>query len=235
MTEPSGRRRRRRASRGSGGSGRSSWTSRGRRSLVAVGVISVIVLAAVGLSIALGGGGAGPASSPTQPAESSGLPLVPVGPTLDTSFPPVVTASPAPSLNPSPTPGPGVRADRIQIERLGIDLPIVEGDGIDAPLGKAAHYPGTGWPDAGTNIYLYGHARTGMFLALWDVAVGDEVVLTLVDGTQRTYVVGEVIPEVPWNALTYLDPTPTEQLTLQTSTSYHATSPRFIAIAYPTP
>lgn len=233
MTEPSGRHRRRRASRGSGGSGTSGWSSRGRRSLVAVGVISIIVIVAAGLSIALGGGGAGPSGSPSQPADTSGLPLVSVGPTPDGSLPPVVTASPAPS--PSLTPGPGIRAERIQIERLGIDLPIVEGDGIDAPLGKAAHYPGTGWPDAGTNIYLYGHARTGMFLALWDVAVGDQVVLTLVDGTPRTYVVGEVIPEVPWNALTYLDPTPTEQLTLQTSTSYQATSPRFIAIAYPTP
>lgn len=231
MTEPSGRRRRRRASRGSGGSGTSGWSSRGRRSLVAVGVISVIVIVAAGLSIALGGGGAGPSGSPSQPTDTSGLQLVSVGPTIDGSLPPVVTASPAPSL----TPGPGIRAERIQIERLGIDLPIVEGDGIDAPLGKAAHYPGTGWPDGGTNIYLYGHARTGMFLALWDVAVGDQVILTLVDGTQRIYAVGKVIPEVPWDALSYLDPTSTEQLTLQTSTSYHATSPRFVAIAYPTP
>jgi LPXTG-site transpeptidase (sortase) family protein len=207
--------------------------SRGGRSLVAVAVISVVVIVAAGLAIALSGGGAGPAGSPTPFTNTSDLPLVTPRPTIVASLPPVVTASPAPS--PSLTPGPGIRAERIQIERLGIDLPIVEGDGIDAPLGKAAHYPGTGWPDAGTNIYLYGHARTGMFLALWDVAVGDQVVLTLVDGTERTYVVAEVIPEVPWNALTYLDPTPTEQLTLQTSTSYQATSPRFIAIAHPTP
>ena len=41
--------------------------------------------------------------------------------------------------------------------------------------------------------------------------------------------------KVPWDAVTYLGATPTEQLTLQTSTSYHPTSPRFIAIAYPTP
>lgn len=74
-----------------------------------------------------------------------------------------------------------------------------------------------------------------MFLPLWDVVVGDQVVLTLVDGAQRTYVVTEVIPKVPWDALEYLDPTPTEQLTLQTSTSYYPTPPRFIAIAYPTP
>ena len=198
---------------------------------MAGGVIAVIVFVAAGLSIALGGRDTGPVGSPSQPPSPSGLPLVSVGPTLDASLPPVATGSPAPSL----TRGDGIRARRIQIDRLGIDLPIVDGDGIDAPLGKAAHYPGTGWPDGGTNIYIYAHARTGMFLALWDIAVGDQVVLTLVDGTERTYVVGAVIPEVPWDALLYLDPTPTEQLTLQTSTSYHATSPRFIAIAYPAP
>ena len=74
-----------------------------------------------------------------------------------------------------------------------------------------------------------------MFLALWKVAVGDTVVLTLVDGTQRTYIVDTVLPKVPWDALQYTAPTPTEQLTLQTSTSYHPTSPRFIAIAHPAP
>lgn len=233
MTEPSGRRRRRRASGSSGGSGTSGWASGGRRSLVALGVISVIVLVAAGLSIALAGGGAGPDGSLPQPSVASGLPLVSPASTLDTSFPPVAIGSPSP--NPSASAGPGIRAQRIQIDRLGIDLKIIEGDGIDAPIGKAAHYPGTGWPDSGTNIYIYGHARTGMFLPLWDVLVGDEVILTLVDGTQRTYVVANVVPKAPWDALEYLDPTPSEQLTLQTSTSYHPTSPRFIVIAYPTP
>ena len=236
MTEPSGRRRRR-ASGASGEPGTSSWASGGRRSLVTLVAISVIVLVAAGLSIALGGGGAGPDGSPSQPSVASGLPLVSPAPTLDASFPPVATpvATDSPTPSPSPSAGQGIRARRVQIDRLGIDLKIVDGDGIDAPIGKAAHYPGTGWPGGGTNIYIYGHARTGMFLSLWDVNVGDQVVLTLVDGTQRTYVVATVIPKVPWDAVRYLGATPTEQLTLQTSTSYYPTSPRFIAIAYPTP
>lgn len=242
MTEPAdrhqpadrhGRRRRRRRS--AGVSDTSSWTSRGRRSLVAVAVISVIVLAAAGLSIALDGGGTGSDGSPSQPSLGSGLPRVSPAQTPVTSFPPVATDSPTPAPSPSQAAGQEIKAKRILIERLGIDLKIVEGDGIDAPIGKAAHYPGTGWPGGGTNIYIYGHARTGMFLSLWDVKVGDQVVLTLVDGTQRTYEIAKVIPKAPWDAVKYLDPTPTEQLTLQTSTSYHATSPRFIAIAYPAP
>jgi len=118
---------------------------------------------------------------------------------------------------------------------LSIDLPIVEGDGIEAPIGKAAHYPGSAWPGGGSNIYLYGHARTGMFIDLWQARVGDTIELDLVDGTMRTYVVTVVLPKVPWDAMEYLDPTATEQLTLQTSTSYYATAPRFIVIAVPAP
>ncbi len=126
-------------------------------------------------------------------------------------------------------------AQRIRIPRLGIDLRIVEGDGTDAPMNKAAHYPGTGWPDGATNIYIYAHAQTGMFLTLWQAKTGDEVFLDLVDGTTRRYLVSQVLPKVPWDALQYVAPTPTEQLTLQTSTGYTATSPRFVVIAEPAP
>jgi len=121
------------------------------------------------------------------------------------------------------------------VERLEIDLPIIEGDGIDAPINKAAHFPSTGWPGGGTNIYIYGHAREGMFIALWEARRGDVVELDLVDGTTRRYVVTQVLPRVPWDAVEYLDPTPEEQLTLQTSTSYFPTAPRFIVIAVPAP
>ncbi len=126
-------------------------------------------------------------------------------------------------------------ARRIAIPRLSIDLPVVRGDGVDAPLGKAAHYPDTGWPHGGTNIYLYAHARDGMFINLWKAKVGDEIDLTLVDGSTAVYTVSEVLPKVPWDALSYLDPTPTEQLTLQTCTSYEETAPRFLVIAKPAP
>ena len=122
-------------------------------------------------------------------------------------------------MSPSALAEPGIRADRIQIARLAIDLPIVDGDGIDAPADKAAHYPGTGWPDGGTNIYIYAHARPGLFLSLWGAIVGDRVDLTLVDGSTRSYVVDQVLPAVPWDATEYLQPTDAEQLTLQTSTA----------------
>ena len=148
--------------------------------------------------------------------------------------PPAAGTTAGPSTSPAPQTSPHpVVANRITIARLGIDLPIIEGDGIDAPLGKVSHFPTTSWPGGGSNIYLYAHARDGNFLKLWDAQLGDAIAVTLVDGTQRHYVVSEIRPKVAWNDLSVLDPTPAEQLTLQTCTSYGYTLPRFIVIATP--
>ena len=208
------------------------------RSLSRAAIVVAIVAIVGGLLLAVGGGlggapttpptGAGPVGSPS----STDLPLVTVPPTAAVAATPTPAATVAP---PASAAAEGIRADRIRIARLGIDLEIIEGDGIDAPIGKAAHYPGSAWPGAGSNIYIYGHARTGMLIALWKARVGDTIELDLVDGTSRTYVIREVLPKVPWNAVQYLEPTPTEQLAVQTSTSYYPTAPRFIVIAVPAP
>jgi LPXTG-site transpeptidase (sortase) family protein len=187
-----------------------------------------LLILVIGAAVALVGGtptnGVGiiaPSASPALPSSRPGsTPTMPAVPTAT----PIATPSPGPTE---------IVARRILIPRLGIDLRIIEGDGVDAPMDKAAHYPGSAWPDGGSNIYIYAHAQTGMFLTLWDAKVGDEVVLELVDRTSRRYLVTEVKPRVRWNAMEYLDPTSTEQLTLQTSTSYTATAPRFIVIAEP--
>jgi LPXTG-site transpeptidase (sortase) family protein len=218
---------------------------RSRRAPLRAGLLAgaAVVVVAFGLTIAFGAGGGPPAtSSPRADATSAlgDLSLVPVtiGPSPSaaaTSGEPSPSAGVSSSPAASPTTAGAVRATRIRVARLGIDLAIVEGDGIDAPLGRAAHYPGSAWPGGGSNIYLYGHARDGMFIDLWKARAGDVVELDLVDGTSRRYVVDEVLPRVPWNAVRYLEPTPGEQLTLQTSTSYYATAPRFIVIALPAP
>jgi len=218
-----------------------------RRAAITVVAVAAVV-AAIGLSMALGVGptGTAPTTAPVtaSPEASLGgspafsdLPLVTVAPTTTRAPTPVPADAGPASVSPSPSPTAqrGIRADRIRIARLGIDLAVIEGDGIDAPIGKAAHYPGSAWPGGGSNMYIYGHARVGMFLPLWKVRVGDTVELDLVDGTSRTYVVTKVLPKVPFDAVTYLAPTPTEQLTLQTSTSYYPTAPRFVAIAVPAP
>ncbi len=207
--------------------------------------LAVLILGAGGLLLANGDGSLGHAGQATPgPTEAtaptpgfSNLDLIPVptgaGPTKPgaTAGP---GATPPTTLSPTVTPAEaGIRATRITIAWLGIDLAIVEGDGVDAPIGKAAHYPSSAWPGGGSNIYIYAHAQTGMFLTLWNAKVGDAITLDLVDGTSRTYVVTHVLPKVAWDALEYLSPTPAEQLTLQTSTSYFATAPRFVVIAVP--
>jgi sortase A len=194
--------------------------------LVTLAAVVAIVIAATGIAIILGGGVAGPGTAFVAPSTSA---------SAGASLTPVATGSPQLGPTPSGTFAIGTRATQIRIARLGIDLPIIEGDGIDVALGKAAHYPGTAWPGGGSNIYLYAHARDRMFISLWRARRGDEVILQLVDHTERTYVVTQVLPKVPWNAIQYLDPTPTEQLTLQTCTSYQPTAPRFIVIAVPKP
>jgi LPXTG-site transpeptidase (sortase) family protein len=125
-----------------------------------------------------------------------------------------------------PLPAIGVRLDR-----LGIDLPLVEGDGVTVPEGAAAHYPGTAWPGEGSNTYVYAHAREGHFLELWQVRTGDVVDVDLADGSVARYRVSEILPTVAWDAIEMLAPSSTEILTLQTCLTYDVTAPRFVVIA----
>jgi len=132
------------------------------------------------------------------------------------------------TATPVPTNPPISDGYRIQIPRLAIDLPIAEGD-IErdvvvqqTPENFAFHLPGTAIPGMGGNAYLYAHARRGMFLALWNA-----------DGLALKYVVREIHPRVAPEDTSWIDPTPTERLTLQTSTGPSRSDPRFVVIATP--
>jgi len=128
-------------------------------------------------------------------------------------------------------PAGGLPITGIRLGRLGINLPIVEGDGFSAPEGAAAHYPGTAWPGQGSNTYLYAHAREGHFLELWQVRTGDRVQVDLADGDVAEYRVREIRPVVSWDAVELLEPSTDEILTLQTCLTYEDTAPRFVVIA----
>ena len=125
----------------------------------------------------------------------------------------------------------GTVATRLRIGRLGVDLPIEAGNGVDVPEAAAAHFPGTAWPGAGSNTFLYAHNRPGLFGALWSVRTDDLVTLTLADGTLASYRVTDIRPVVAWDDLESLAPTTTERLTLQTCLTYEPTAPRFVVIA----
>jgi LPXTG-site transpeptidase (sortase) family protein len=128
---------------------------------------------------------------------------------------------------------------RIRIPRLRIDLPIAEGiiqrdvDQQQTPEGYAFHLPGAAIPGEAGNTYLYSHARAGMFLALWDARVGDEVLILAPDGRTLRYSVSEVRPRVAPNDISVAQPTADERLTLQTSTGPSPSDPRFVVIALP--
>jgi LPXTG-site transpeptidase (sortase) family protein len=170
-------------------------------------------------------GGSQPIQSSSAIQRSSASPSATVPPSAS-------PAASAPAVNASPRAS-GVVAVRIAVPKLGINLPIVEGDGMAAPIGRAAHFPGTAWPGAGSNTYLYGHAQEGMFLPLWQIQPGDQILLTLANDKKRCFAVDRTVPKAPWNDTSLLLPTDHEQLTLQTSTSYTPTAPRFVVIALP--
>ena len=128
---------------------------------------------------------------------------------------------------------------RITIPRLGIALFIKEGDikrDIDdqrTPENYAFHLPGTAMPGQGGNTFLYAHARSGMFLSLWNARPGDDVRVAAPDGQLFLYVIRDVLPRVAPTDVSSTRPTSTERLTLQTSTGPNASDPRFVVFAFP--
>jgi LPXTG-site transpeptidase (sortase) family protein len=134
--------------------------------------------------------------------------------------------------------GPIASGYRITIPRLGIDLPIAEGD-VKRDIEEqhtlenyAFHLPGTATPGQNGNMYLYAHARTGMFLSLWNARAGDEVFVWAPDGQLFVYVVRDILSRVVPTDVSSTRPTTTERLTLQTSTGPSAADPRFVVFAF---
>jgi LPXTG-site transpeptidase (sortase) family protein len=184
----------------------------------------------LGLILIFGVAPAPPATDPSPPS-----PTVAASTTSPTATP-TGTATVSPTASPAPAIPPGYR---VRIPRLAIDLPIAEGDlerdtvRQETPEKFAFHLPGTALPADGGNSYIYAHARTGMFLALWNARVGDVVWLVTPDGRDLRYVVSEVHPRVPPTDVSWTAPSASDRLTLQTSTGPNPGDPRFVVIALP--
>jgi len=133
-----------------------------------------------------------------------------------------------------------VEGTRILVPRLHIDLPLRPGDSErdigaqSTPTAAAFLLPGSAVPGTSGNSYIYAHARPGMFLSLWSVAIGDSIEIVGPTGVVLTYTVSEIEPRVAVSDLTYLIPTEDERLTLQTSTGPTVNDPRFVVVARPT-
>jgi LPXTG-site transpeptidase (sortase) family protein len=194
-------------------------------------LLAGVLLLAVGIALIAGGGlpRAGSVAPVALPSLSASASPAPTSPATTT------TVSPTPA----PTNGPIPDGYRIEVPRLGIDLPIAEGD-IErdvvvqkTPENFAFHFPGTAIPGTFGNSYIYAHARTGMFLSLWNARVGDQVSITTPAGVELKFVVTEVHPKVPPADTSWLQPSADERLTLQTSTGPNRDDPRFVVIAGP--
>ena len=187
-----------------------------------------VVLLAVGIALIAGGG---------LPRGGSVAPIA-IPPGSASASTPAATTSPD-STTLSPTPEPIPDGYRIVMPRLGIDLPIAEGDVQRdvviqrTPENFAFHFPGTAIPGTLGNSYIYAHARRGMFLSLWSARVGDNVSITTPGGVEIKFIVTEVHPRVPPADTSWLQPTDDERLTLQTSTGPNREDPRFVVVAAP--
>jgi LPXTG-site transpeptidase (sortase) family protein len=119
------------------------------------------------------------------------------------------------------------------VPQLGIDLPVVAGDGYNAPLYKAATYPSLKLPGQGGRSMLYGHARPGMFAPLFNAAVGQDVDVAYPDGRVLRYRITEFYPRWPIADTKWLQPATGEELILLTCTTYEYNDPRVVAVARP--
>jgi len=182
-------------------------------------VIALGLLAGAGALLLAGAGHVGDEREPEVTSEAARTPA------------PVASFSPAPA--PVPTPGPGHSGLRIEVSALGIDLPVVEGDGYNAPLFEAAHYPGTSWPGEGGRSVIYAHARARMFGPLAAAGVGEHIEITGRSGVVERYVITQYFPRWPVTNLSWLRPGDHEQIVLITCTTYNYEDPRIIVVGDP--
>ncbi|MGH7686707.1 MAG: sortase [Candidatus Dormibacteria bacterium] len=181
-----------------------------------IGVVVAMVLAAAGgaaaLVLLLNGGHSVTAAAPSSPPLAlgpQGLRRLPISPNAGA---PLTT--------------------RLIIPSGTIDIPVVQGDGVTVPLNLAIHYPGTDQPGGGGNALYYAHARPGMFQGLYRLHKDDEIRALRADGTEVDYHV-TAFEYVAYNDLSVLKPTPYDEITLLTCTSYDPHTQRFIVIGLP--
>lgn len=133
-----------------------------------------------------------------------------------------------------PSPGPDL-GFRVKVVELGINLPVVEGDGWTVALYRAAHYPGMKLPGEGGRSMLYAHAQTGMFGPLLHpgAKVGQHVEVDRPGHAALRYVIRQFFANWPPGDIRYLQPADHEELVLLTCTSFDPNGPRILAVAEP--
>jgi hypothetical protein len=214
------------------------------------------VLTALGVVIVTAGllSYADPATAGVLPSPSPSAADVTPAPSIEVSVPTVAPSGPAASAMPSgpaasaaPSPsgfGQPAVATRVVVPALRIDLPVVEGP-PDYPYCNVAMYfvdaqGKLGQPGEGKPIYLFAHARDGMFGPIYNEVmvqhtpnrmVGMIVQVYTSDNKLYLYEVTNVYP----HQLSLARPlsATTEQLWLQTSEGPHGTPGKTQVLAMP--
>jgi sortase (surface protein transpeptidase) len=194
-------------------------------------------------------------ATPTQIAEATPTPE----PSL--SAPPSSSAEPTVPPTPSPLPS-SVVAVQLDVPAVGIRV-VVRQSASEAtdnfPPDDAAYIlRSANQPGRNSNSYIFAHALNTLFKPLWNVQVGDEVLVGMSDESILRYVVTEVRPNVacpdpladpalnppdPPLALQiqptcdparfWLEATDYERLTLQTSQGYNRNWGELVIVAEP--
>src|SRR5688572_7070311 len=97
-----------------------------------------------------------PVASPTPRPTAVATPT----PTPKVTLPPIGTPTPAP---PTASPDPDRVATRVRIAALDIDMPVIEGPAGYPPCDVAMYIKELYQPGQDRAIYLFAHARPGMF------------------------------------------------------------------------
>ena len=131
--------------------------------------------------------------------------------TVDETFAPLITLPPLSSgAPPSPSAAPADRvATRVRIAALKIDLPVVKPVNAYPACNVAMYYADErlGQPGQGKSVYLFAHARPGMFLPILNaskVSNGKKMIGMIVevwtnDDQRFLYVVTNVFRHVPFD------------------------------------
>jgi sortase (surface protein transpeptidase) len=237
------------------------------RRLFSSGWLLPIVLATAGVALIVVGqldlGSGAPKQSLAPIPEPSVTPVAIASRTPEATS----SASASPSEVPTPTPFPTLAADAVAIQlgipRVGINVVVHESssDANDAFPDECCAFvlQGSSEPGRGTNSYIFAHAQNNLFKPLWNVQLGDKVLVKMSDGHVIEYRITEVHPNVacpdpkadpalnppdPPLALRYapkdcsqgqlwIAPTSEERLTLQTSQGFNRNWGGLVVIAEP--
>jgi len=237
------------------------------RRLFSSGWLLPIVLATVGVALIVVGqldlGGGGPQQSLVPIPEPSSTPVAVASGTPTAGSSASASPSVAPTLTPFPTLAAGVAATQLTIPRVGINVVVHEStsDENDAFPDECCAFvlQGSSEPGHGTNSYIFAHAQNTLFKPLWNVQLGDKVLVKMSDGHVIQYRITEVHPNVacpdpdadpalnppdPPLALRYapddcsqghvwIAPTTEERLTLQTSQGFNRNWGELVVVAEP--